>query len=155
MNTTFPTAHELREQAIAAVRQGQETTLTVVRNVVEAVSSASSKLPAPPAGFSMPLAGRLPSAETVAAKAHDLAGQVLSAQRTLAEQAARLPAPEALRVQLADKLPSREAVVAGVYDFAEQLLGEQRKFTAEVLKITAGLRPAATGDATGETRPAE
>jgi hypothetical protein len=116
MNTPIPTAHELREQAIAAVRQGQETTLTLIRNVVEAVSSASSRLPAP---------------------------------------------PEGLRVQLADKLPSRDAVVAGMYDFAGQLLAEQRKFTEEILKISAGLRPSATGDtaeakdATDEAGPAE
>jgi hypothetical protein len=166
MNTPIPTAHELREQAIAAVRQGQETTLTLIRNVVEAVSSASSKLPATPAGLSGPLADKLPSPEAVVARAYDLAGQVLSAQRKLVEQAAKLPAaPEGLRVQLAGKLPSREAVVAGMYDFAGQLLTEQRKFTEEILKITAGLRPSATAgtaeakdaarDATEEAGPAE
>jgi hypothetical protein len=163
MNTTIPTAHELREQAIAAVRHGQETTLTVIRNVVDAVSSASSKLPATPADLNVPLADKLPSPEAVVAKAYDLAGQVLSAQRKFVEQAAKLPtATEGLRVPLADKLPSREAVVAGAYDFAGQLLAEQRKFAEEVLKITARLRPSfETGDtvkaedATEETRPAD
>ncbi len=155
MTTTIPTAHELREQAIAAVRQGQETTLTAIRNVVEAVSSASSKLPAAQADLAVPLAGKLPSAEAVVARAYDLAGQVLSAQRKLAERAAKLPAPAGLRVQLADKLPSREAVVAGAYDFAGQLLAEQRKFAEEILKITAGLRPSATRQATGETAGAK
>jgi hypothetical protein len=169
MNTTIPTAHELREQAITAVRHGQETTLTVIRNVVEAVSSASSKLPAAPEALRAPLADKLPSPEAVVGKAYDLAGQVLAAQRKLAEQAAKLPAaPEALRAPLADKLPSREAVVASVHDFAEQLLAEQRKFTEEVLKITAGLRPSSetedtvkvedtteAQDATEEIRPAD
>ena len=149
MNTTIPTAHELREQAITAVRQGQETTLTVIRNVVEAVSSASSKLPVAPASLTAPLADKLPSPEAVVAKAYDVAGQVLSAQRKLVEQAAKLPAAaDGLRGPLADKLPSREAVVAGAYDFAGQLLAEQRKFTEEVLKITAGLRPSAPADTT-------
>ncbi len=109
MNTTIPTAHELREQAIAAVRQGQETTLTVIRNVVEAVSSATSKLPS--------AASKLPTA-----------------------------ASERFHLPLADKLPSREAMVAGAYDFAGHLLAEQRKFTEEILKITAGRRPATAGD---------
>ncbi|HEX3961946.1 MAG TPA: hypothetical protein VHZ03_35845 [Trebonia sp.] len=146
MSTAIPTAHELREQAITAVRQGQETTLTLIRSVVEAVSAASAKLPATPLGRTVPLADKLPSPEAVVARAYDLAGQVLSAQRKLVEQAAKLPAPEGLRVQLADKLPSREAVVAGAYDFAGQLLAEQRKFTEEILKITAVLRPSAAGD---------
>ena len=153
MNTTIPTAHELREQAIAAVRQGQETTLTVIKNVVDAVSSASWKLPAAPAGLTAPLADKLPSPEAVVAKAYDLAGQVLSAQRKLVEQAAKLPAAaEGVRVPLADKLPSREAVVAGAYDFAGQLLAEQRKFAEEVLKITAGLRPSAEANGTVEAK---
>ncbi len=169
MNTPNPTAHELREQAIAAVRQGQETTLAVIKNVVEAVSSATAKLPAATADLHLPLAGKLPSPEAVVSRAYDLAGQVLSAQRKLVEQAARLPAAaEGIHVPLADKLPSRETVVAGAYDFAGQLLAEQRKFTEEVLKITAGLRPSAvqgtagaddapgagTGAATEETGPA-
>src|ERR1700733_9016803 len=116
MNTAIPTAHELREQAITAVRQGQETTLTLIRNVVEAVSAASAKLPATPAGRTVPLAEQLPFPEAVVARAYDLAGQVLSAQRKLVEQAAKLPASEGLRVQLADKRPPLEAVVAGAYD---------------------------------------
>ncbi|MCW2931308.1 MAG: hypothetical protein JWM19_2270 [Actinomycetia bacterium] len=144
MNTPIPTAHELQEQAIAAVRQGQETTLTLIRNVVEAVSSASSKLPATPAGLTIPLADKLPSPEAVVARAYDVAGRVLSAQRKLVERAKIPAAPEGLRVLLTDKLPSREAVAAGAYDFAGQLLAEQRKFTEEILKITAGLRPSAT-----------
>jgi hypothetical protein len=153
MNTTIPTAQELREQAIAAVRQGQETTLAVIKNVVEAVSSASSKLPAAAEGVRVPLADKLPSPEAVVAKAYDLAGQVLSAQRKLVEQASKLPAAaEGVRVPLADKLPSREAVVAGLYDFAGQLLAEQRKFTEEVLKITAGLRPSAEAGDTAEAK---
>ena len=92
MNTTIPIAHELREQAIAAVRHGQETTLTVIRNVVEAVSSASSKLPASPAGLNVPLADKLPSREAVVAGVHDFAEQLLAEQRKFAEEVLKITA---------------------------------------------------------------
>jgi hypothetical protein len=92
MNTTLPTAHELREQAVAAVRHGQETTLTVIRHVVEALSSASSKLPSTPEGLRVPLADKLPSRESVVAGAYDFAEQLLAEQRKFAEEFLKITA---------------------------------------------------------------
>jgi hypothetical protein len=92
MSTQIPTAHELREQAIAAVRQGQETTLTLLRNVVEAVSSASSKLPAAPEGLRVQLADKLPSREAIVAGAYDFAGQLLTEQRKFTEEILKITA---------------------------------------------------------------
>jgi hypothetical protein len=128
MSTPIPTAQELQEQVISAIRKGQETTLDVIKHVVEAVSAATSKLPSAPEGISLPLSDKLPTPEAVVAKAYDFAGQILAEQRKLAEKATKLPTPQ--------------AIVSGAYDFTGRLLAEQRTFTEEVLKATAALRPA-------------
>jgi hypothetical protein len=53
-----------------------------------------------------------------------------------------LPFADSLNI---DRLPKPQDVVRNAYDFAEQLLANQRKFAEDVLKATAPLRDAATG----------
>jgi hypothetical protein len=60
--------------------------------------------------------------------------------------------PPAGKLPFADKLPEPEAVVSSAFDFFGQLLAGQRKFATELLKVTAGLRPAAEP---GPAAPAE
>ncbi len=86
MATKVPTTEELQEQVITAVRKSQQTTLDVIENIVEAVSSATSKLPSFPASLSVPFADRLPTPEAVVAGAHDFAAQLLAEQRKFAEE---------------------------------------------------------------------
>jgi len=86
MNTKVPTTEELQEQVITALRKGQQTTLEAVKNIVEAVSSATSKLPSAPAHLSVPFADRLPKPEAVISGAYDFAGQLLAEQRKFAEE---------------------------------------------------------------------
>jgi hypothetical protein len=106
MNTKVPTTEELQEQVFAALRKGQQTTLEAIKGIVEAVSSATSKLPSAPAHLSVPFADRLPTAEAVVASAHDLAGhahdlaghahdfagQLLAEQRKFAEEVVKATA---------------------------------------------------------------
>jgi hypothetical protein len=93
MNTKVPTTEELQEQVFAALRKGQQTTLEAIKGIVEAVSSATSKLPSVPAHLSVPFADRLPTAEAMVAgahdfagHAHDFAGQLLAEQRKFTQE---------------------------------------------------------------------
>jgi hypothetical protein len=123
---TIPTAQEVQDQVLSAVRKGQQAALEAIKSVAGAVSSVAPKFPAAATGITGPLAGMLPTPEAVVAKAYDLAGQALAEQR-----------------KLAAKLPRHEAAVASVFDFADAFLAGQRKFVEEALKATAALRPAA------------
>jgi hypothetical protein len=82
----------MREHAITAVRHGQETTLTVIKHVTEAVSAASAKLPGVPEGLRGPLADKLPSREAVAAGLHDFAAQLVAEQRKFADEVLKITA---------------------------------------------------------------
>jgi len=86
MNTKVPTTEELQEQVITALRKGQQTTLEAVKSIVEAVSSATSKLPSAPAHLSVPFADRLPTPQAVISGAYDFAGHLLADQRKFAEE---------------------------------------------------------------------
>jgi hypothetical protein len=86
MNTKVPTNEELQEQVIAALRKGQQSTLEMIKNVVEAVSSATSKLPSRAAHLSVPFSDRLPAPEAVVSGAYDFAGRLLAEQRRFAEE---------------------------------------------------------------------
>jgi hypothetical protein len=140
---TIPTAQEVQDQVLSAVRKGQQAALEAIRSVAGAVSSVVPKLPAAATRITGPLADQLPTPEAVVARAYDLAGQALAEQR-----------------KLAAKLPRHEAAVASVLDFADTFLANQRKFVEEALKAAAALRPAAkaadeaTSEAAGEA-PAE
>jgi hypothetical protein len=92
MNTKVPTTEELQEQVIAALRKGQQTTLDLIKNIVEAVSSATTKLPSAPAGVSVPFADRLPAPGAVVSGAYDFAGRLLAEQRKFAEEVVKATA---------------------------------------------------------------
>jgi hypothetical protein len=86
VNTKVPSTEELQEQVITAVRKGQQTTLEIVKNIVEAVSSATSKLPSVPAHLNVPFADRLPAPESVVSGMYDFAGHLLAEQRKFTEE---------------------------------------------------------------------
>lgn len=112
MNTKIPATEELQEQVIAAVRKGQQTTLEAIKSLVEAVSSATSKLPSAPAHLSVPFADRLPTAEAVVSGAYDFAGQLLAEQRKFTEEIVKATAalrPGAAKAQTAAKAETGEA----------------------------------------------
>jgi hypothetical protein len=86
VSTLTSTTEELREQAITALRKGQQATLDAVKNIVEAVSSVTTRLPSGPAGLKVPFADRLPAPEAVVAGAYDFAGQLLAEQRKFTDE---------------------------------------------------------------------
>jgi hypothetical protein len=86
VNTKVPTTEELQEQVITAVRKGQQATLEMVKNIVEAVSSATSKLPSVPARLNVPFADRLPAPEAVVSGVYDFGGRLLAEQRKFTEE---------------------------------------------------------------------
>jgi hypothetical protein len=136
---TIPTAQEVQNQVLAAVRKGQRAALEAVKSVVDTVSSVAPKIPAAASGLAGPLTRKLPTPEAVTAKAYDLAGQALAEQR-----------------KLAGKLPIQEAFVARVFDSADTFLAGRRKLAEETLKATAALRPAAeAADEAPAQAPAE
>ncbi|HTU76367.1 MAG TPA: hypothetical protein VMG38_22850 [Trebonia sp.] len=92
MNTKVPTTEELQEQVLAAMRKGQQTTLEMIKGIVEAVSSATSKLPSAPAHLSVPFADRLPTAEAVVSGTYDFAGKLLAEQRKFTQEVVKATA---------------------------------------------------------------
>ncbi len=136
---TIPTAHEVQDQVLAAVRKGQQAALEAIKSVVDTMSSVAPKIPAAFSELTSPLTRKLPTPEAVTAKAYDLAGQALAEQR-----------------KLAAKLPIQEAVVARVFDSADTFLADRRKFAEKTLKATAALRPAAkAADQAADEAPAQ
>jgi hypothetical protein len=136
---TIPSAREVQDQVLTAVRKGQQAALEAIKSVADTVSSVAPKIPAAASGLTRPLASKLPTSEAVMAKAYDLAGQALAEQR-----------------KLAGKLPIKEAVVTRVFDFADTFLADRRKFAEDTLKATAALRPAAkAADQTADEAPAQ
>lgn len=89
MPTTIPTAHELQEQVLAAVRQGQESALDAIKAVVKAVTAVTPKV----ASVTVPLADKLPTPEAIAASAHDFAERLLAQQRKFTEEVLKATAP--------------------------------------------------------------
>jgi hypothetical protein len=124
---TASVTQEVQEQVLGAIRKSQEMTLDAVKKVVETVAAAQAKLPGAPfdGGIpSLPLADKLP----FAGKLPDLP---------------QLPS-----------LLEPEAVVSATFDFLGQLLAEQRKFATELIRATAGLRPAAEPESAAPAGPA-
>jgi hypothetical protein len=70
--------------------------------------------------------------------------------------AVKLPArPSLSRLPGMSALPAPETVVSATFDFLERVLAEQRKFAGELVKATAGARPAAKAEPAAEdTAPA-
>jgi hypothetical protein len=115
MSTKVPTTEELQEQLLTALRKGQQTTLDMVKSIVEAVTSATSKLPSPPAHLSVPFADRLPSAEAVVSGTHDFAGKLLAEQRKFTQEIVKATAalrPGAARAEAGAQAPAPEAAQA-------------------------------------------
>jgi valyl-tRNA synthetase len=112
MNTKVPTTEELQAQVITAVRKGQQTTLEMIKSIVEAVSSATSKLPSAPAHLSAPFTDRLPKAEAVVSGAYDFAGKLLAEQRKFTQEIVKATAalrPGAAKTETAAQAEPGEA----------------------------------------------
>jgi GTP-sensing pleiotropic transcriptional regulator CodY len=74
---TIPTVHELQQQILAAVRQGEEGALDVIKALADTVTIVRS--------VTVPLARKLPSPEAITSGAYDFAGQLLADQRKFTE----------------------------------------------------------------------
>src|SRR6516225_5199844 len=110
------------EEFLTVIQKSQEAVIAVVRQLAEAVRTASPKLPQ----VSMPFADKLPGPQGAVASAHDFTEELLKAKP--------------------------EGAVASTYDFAEHLLASQRKFSEDLLTAAAPLMPGrATSTAATET----
>jgi hypothetical protein len=86
---------EVQDQMLGAIRKSQEVTLDAVKKVVETVTAAQAKLPAPFDGkipnlplteklSELPPLSDLPEPEAVVSSAFDFLGQLLAEQRKFA-----------------------------------------------------------------------
>jgi hypothetical protein len=72
----------LQDEFLNTVRKGQETVIDAVKTWVETVQSVTPKMPA----VHVPLAGKLPKPEEIAARTYDFAEHLLASQRKFAEE---------------------------------------------------------------------
>jgi hypothetical protein len=95
---------EVQDQMLGAIRKSQEVTLDAVKKVVETVTAAQAKLPAPFDGkipnlplteklSELPPLSDLPEPEAVVSSAFDFLGQLLAEQRKFATELIRATAP--------------------------------------------------------------
>jgi hypothetical protein len=121
-----------QEEFLAVIRKSQAAVIAVVRNLAEAVRTASPKLPS----VGVPFADKLPEPDDAVARTYDFAEHLLASQRKFTE----------------DLLKAKpEGAVASTYDFAEQLLASQRKFTEDLLKAAALMPGSADSAPAAET----
>jgi hypothetical protein len=123
---TVSVTQGMQEQVLGAIRKSQEMTLDAVKKVVETVAAAQAKLPGAPFDGGIP---SLPLAD-------------------------KLPAGKLPELPQLPSLLEPEAVVSATFDFLGQLLAEQRKFATELIRATAGLRPAAEPESAAPAGPA-
>jgi hypothetical protein len=102
--TTTSVTREVQDQVLGAIRKSQEVTLDAVKKVVETMTAAQAKLPAPFDGKipSLPLTEKLselpqlsdlPEPEAVVSSAFDFLGQLLAEQRKFATELIKATAP--------------------------------------------------------------
>ena len=102
--TTTSVTQEVQDQVLGAIRKSQEVTLDAVKKVVETMTAAQAKLPAPFDGKipSLPLTEKLselpqlsdlPEPEAVVSSAFDFLGQLLAEQRKFATELIKATAP--------------------------------------------------------------
>jgi hypothetical protein len=95
---------EVQDQVLGAIRKSQEVTLDAVKKVVETVTAAQAKLPAPFDGkipnlplteklSELPPLSDLPEPEAVVSSAFDFLGQMLAEQRKFATELIKATAP--------------------------------------------------------------
>jgi len=95
---------EVQDQMLGAIRKSQEVTLDAVKKVVETVTAAQAKLPAPFDGkipnlplteklSELPPLSDLPEPEAVVSSAFDFLGQLLAEQRKFATELIKATAP--------------------------------------------------------------
>ncbi len=137
---------ELQDQFLERVRKSQEQFTAAVRmwaHVAENVRSQLPGLPAP-ADRLAALPAAMPSPKILVISAYDLAGQVLAAQRQLAEQAVRAATPAFLRDEIRGHLPGPSSAPAAV---ALPAAPEATARPDPARAASAGFAPAAPGPA--------
>lgn len=116
--TTASVTQEVQDQVLGAIRKSQEVTLDAVKKVVETMTAAQAKLPAPFDGKipSLPLTEKLaelpqlsdlPEPEAVVSSAFDFLGQLLAEQRKFATELIKATAP--LRPTLGSQSAAEDA----------------------------------------------
>jgi len=166
MNETRTVGQELQDHVLAVARKGQQRISNRVKNVTATAQLIRPQLPSLPKPTlnvpnlpkptlnvpSMPtpaqirekapqLTAMLPSAEQFRASAHELAGQILSAQRKMVDQVRSFTTP--LMHQ------------AEVHELAGQFMSAQRKMVDQVRSFTTPLAQQAAAVFTQIGKPTE